>query len=349
MRLRNLIPLLLIPFSVYAQESCRIWDGTDFMGVNADGSLNVTANAGTNLNTSALATSALQSDTRVQGLLAEGALYGSARPLLMGGVDYSTSHTAFLEVDETNGSIICNIGTAGGIATASNQTSGAQKVQISNGSVEAQVEAAGSYGSHLTSAAKGLDTNARMHQVWDPDHMDTDAGADGEFYAANQDDNGNLSINLSSIRGTPIPMHDAADAGTALKVGSKGTAAEPTAVTEGDRVQFWSDLSGRQVVRPSGLTKGSSAVVDVDNDATAIKVVDGTTAGMSAVIVTNCGVDPIYLWWANTASTTLFFRKLAAGEAWEYPLGTNATSDVYANRASDQTDDDVCVSYMAEQ
>lgn len=349
MKLLKLLFLVFFPAILSAQESCRIWDGTDFMGVNADGSLNVTANAGTNLNTSALATSALQSDTRVQGMLAEGMLYGSARPVLIGGVDYSSSTVAFLDVDETSGALVCNIGSSGGIATAASQTSGAQKTQISNGSVEAQVEAAATYSLKLTDAAKGLDVNARAHQLWAADHPDTGAGADNGWYAQNMDDNGNLSINLSAIRGTPIPMHDAADTNAPIKVGSKGTAAEPTPVTEADRVQFWADLSGRQVVRPSGLTKGSSAVVDVDNDATAIKVVDGTTAGTSAVIVTNCGVDVIYLWWADTASTTLFFRKLVAGEAWEYPLGTNASSDVYANRATDQTDDDVCVSYMAEQ
>lgn len=175
MKLLKLLFLVFFPAILSAQESCRIWDGTDFLGVNADGSLNVTANAGTNLNTSALATE---------------------------------------------------------------------------------------------STLSSIDDNTI--------YVDTDN------------------------------------------------------------------------VKPNALIKGSSGATSVDDSA--VKVVDGTTASTVAVIVTNCGDEAIYLYWTSSVTSTLFFRKLAAGEAWEYPLGTHATaSDVYAIRASAQDNDDVCTSYMMEQ
>lgn len=42
--------------------------------------------------------------------------------------------------------------------------------------------------------------------------------------------------------------HDAADSGNPDKIGGKASLNEPTAVTDGDRVNAWFDLSGRQVV-----------------------------------------------------------------------------------------------------
>ena len=46
----------------------------------------------------------------------------------------------------------------------------------------------------------GLTVNARLHQCWDTGHADT-AGGDDSFYAQNMDDNGNVCMNISSVKG----------------------------------------------------------------------------------------------------------------------------------------------------
>ena len=61
--------------------------------------------------------------------------------------------------------------------------------------------------------------------------------------------------------------HDAADSGNPVKVGGVADTTEPTAVADGDRVNFLSDLNGKQVVMPYAVPE---------------RFVDGRTGAMTA-------------------------------------------------------------------
>ena len=56
--------------------------------------------------------------------------------------------------------------------------------------------------------------------------------------------------------------HDSPDSGNPIKVGGKAESTSPAAVADGDRVDAWFDLLGRQVVMPA-YTRSAVAVADV--------------------------------------------------------------------------------------
>jgi len=77
------------------------------------------------------------------------------------------------------------------------------------------------------------------------------------------DDDGHLQVDVLSgaFTGAGDVAHDSADSGNPLKVGGKGTAAAPTAVTEADRVNAWFDLYGKLQVAVPTLTVAAETVV----------------------------------------------------------------------------------------
>jgi len=54
------------------------------------------------------------------------------------------------------------------------------------------------------------------------------------------------------------------------------------------------------------------------------------------IIISNCGDDEIYIYNTSSAGPTVFFKRIASGESWEFPLGytSGTANDLYAERAS---------------
>jgi hypothetical protein len=177
------------------------------------------------------------------------------------------------------------------------------------------------------------------------------------------------ALTNTELRATPVPVSatDLAAINTALQSGGISQtqfAAMVTAlqtidnfisgsrglVTEDNSAAIKTAVESMETaVKPNALK-----VLDVtsyDVDASAVLVVDASAdATMVAVIITNNGDEDIYLGNTSGVGPLEFIAKLSAGEKWEYPLGytSDATNDIYAERASAQTNDDVMVTKMAE-
>ncbi len=54
------------------------------------------------------------------------------------------------------------------------------------------------------------------------------------------------------------------------------------------------------------------------------------------IIISNCGDDEIYIYNTTSVTSTLFFKRIASGESWEFPIGytSGTANDLYAERAS---------------
>jgi hypothetical protein len=97
-------------------------------------------------------------------------------------------------------------------------------------------------------------------------------------------------LTLPGVAGTVA--HDAADSGNPVKVGGVARSTNPTAVADGDRVNFYADLFGKQVVLPysipESLTRGSAGPITTT---TSTSVIAAGGAGLrnyvTAVMVTN--------------------------------------------------------------
>lgn len=121
------------------------------------------------------------------------------------------------------------------------------------------------------------------------------------------------------------------------QVGVQGAAGASTALTQ--RVAVATDAN---TVKPNALKVVSKTSYDVD--AAAVQVFDASAAATAvAVAICNAGDEDIYLYYDNTAGPYVNFKKLSAGETWEYPLGytSDTTNDVWAERASAQANDNV--------
>jgi len=99
--------------------------------------------------------------------------------------------------------------------------------------------------------------------------------------------------------------HDAADTGNPIKIGGKGTADEPTAVTEGDRVNAWFDLFGRQVT------------IDGHPNTELPVTVNGSAAGTSIIAAPGAGISiyvkKVSIYNRAATATVISLRDGAAG------------------------------------
>jgi hypothetical protein len=142
-----------------------------------------------------------------------------------------------------------------GAATSAAQTDKSQFTKITDGTDTVEVENAATYSTSIPYTTKGATVNSRAQQIWSPDHPDNDgSGADDAFYGQNQDSNGNLCSNLSSVRGKLLRYRG--QVGTTasgtnpppLWIGGAAATASPTAVTSGRAVDGFWDKVGKQVV-----------------------------------------------------------------------------------------------------
>jgi len=102
-------------------------------------------------------------------------------------------------------------------------------------------------------------------------------------------------------------------------------------------------------VKPNALKILSWASYDVD--AAAVQVVfANTNSNMTAVSIANAGDERIYLHKTSSVTSNSFLKALEYGETWDFPLGytSDTTNDIYAIRASAQTNDNVVVTLWGE-
>ncbi len=78
------------------------------------------------------------------------------------------------------------------------------------------------------------------------------AGTDGDYIPLIVDSTGRLHVNTGTSASTAAGdvAHDSADSGNPIKIGGRANSGTPAAVSSGDRVQAYFDLSGRLVVLP---------------------------------------------------------------------------------------------------
>lgn len=111
--------------------------------------------------------------------------------------------------------------------------------------------------------------------------------------------------------------HDASDSGDPVKVGGKAESTLPSAVADGDRVNGWFDLFGRQVVMPivANATKGSTVSMGA-GDGTKSDEID---LPARVVILTKVILDFSNHYRANTISIE---RENSSGTLQQYIIDT---------------------------
>jgi hypothetical protein len=82
--------------------------------------------------------------------------------------------------------------------------------------------------------------------------------------------------------------HDSADSGNPLKVGGRATSAEITAITSGDRSDFITDLTGKQIILPYANPENfvSGAITSAMTGTTTTSLVAAPAAGLRNYITT---------------------------------------------------------------
>lgn len=175
-----------------------------------------------------------------------------------------------------------------------------------------------------------------------PDSVDEgDAGAARmssrrELYTQIRDAAGNeRGLNVTarnSIFAEGPTAADLAVAAAPMTIGGRASAAEPTAVsTDGDVVNAWLDLKGRQIV---AFQCGAAAHTNVNDTASSTTLLAANTARKGATIW-NDSTAILYLKLGATASTTSFTVKLNQDDYYEVPFGyTGIIDGIWASDAS---------------
>ena len=115
-------------------------------------------------------------------------------------------------------------------------------------------------------------------------------------------------------------------------------------ITDAVTVEQATAASLKALVNPNYLVLDNNQVTSVDD---AQQTIFDASSAADAVflIVANCGDDEIYIYNDADAFSDLFFKRIASGESWEFPIGYtgDTTNDLYAMRATDQANDNVVV------
>jgi hypothetical protein len=113
------------------------------------------------------------------------------------------------------------------------------------------------------------------------------------------DDDGHLQVDVTGsvdVNGAPVTQvtgavaHDVADAGNPIKLGGKASAAIPTAVADGDRVNAYLDIYGNQYTKSGGLTVKINSTITRDATTTTYTAGDAVESQLSTpanAIITN--------------------------------------------------------------
>lgn len=334
------IPVAQEHVTAASPHAVRLSDGTNFYKATTPSdtqpvSGSVTANAGTNLNTSALALEAGNLASILAGIGAQadaivaagavGSLSAKLRRVTQGLEDLKAGITA--------------LPLPSGASTAANQTTIIGHVDGIEGGLGAAADAAATVGSTGSLSAKlrlmtsQLDAIQNALQIMD----DWDNGAsDG-----------------ASVSGDVA--HDAADAGEPVKIGGKARTSDPTAVANDDRTNGLFDALGKQIVHVGALNENLLDGKANYTNATAADVIAaqgvGVKIAVTSVLVVN-GHATVGTKVEIRRGTTVMFQGYAAalGGGFSYNGGgrplflTGANEAVTARNVTTGADVDVHVS-----
>lgn len=232
------------PVSATDLDIRNLSSGQDSVAAVQSGSWTVTANAGTNLNTSALLTTA--------DFNAAFGTAGSSDTQVLS-IQGIAGMTKLLVTPDANSAV--NAAQIAGNATAVNNggvSNGTQRVTIANdstgvlasiGSITSSVTpgtAAANLGKAEDSIHNSGDTGVFVLHV--ANEAQTTLAADGDYIGGSTDIKGNR-MSVGNI------AHDGVDAGAPIKIGGKARTAPPTAVAASDRVDAMFDIYGKQIFR----------------------------------------------------------------------------------------------------
>jgi len=115
-------------------------------------------------------------------------------------------------------------------------------------------------------------------------------------------------------------------------------------ITDAVTVEQATAASLKALVNPNFLVFNDTETISVDLEpsGSAVQIFDGTSTSnpdnqlATFIIISNCGDDEIYIYNTSSAGPTVFFKRIASGESWEFPLGytSGTANDLYAERAS---------------
>lgn len=312
MKLRYTLPLLLFPCVALAQPYNSVWDGTDKLAVNADGSINATCNAGTNLNTSTLATATKQ-DT---GNTSLSSIDGKITACNTGAVVISSGSTTVTQGTATNLKAQCEAYQGGSAVASGNPL----QVTLANGSVPSHaVTNAGTFavqesGSALTALQLIDDAVATAGSAITAKGTAA-AGTDGtNARILKTDSSGELQVDVLTMPTTTVTAagdvaHDTADSGNPVKVGGKAVNTLPTAVANADRANLVTDLFGRLLtgtIDPAMAVHKSVNVTTTQTGSDVWSPTSGKKIAVTSVIVSSYGTTGCraLLWFGDNADTT---------------------------------------------
>lgn len=224
----------------------------------------------------------------------------------------------------------------------------------------ASVEVPGSYNVGIVYTNKGLSVNGRSHQIWDPSHPDNataDSGSpagDGNWYGQNQESNGNLCTNISSIRGELLRYRNqtgVVQSGTnppPLWIGGAAATVTPSSVTASRAVDGYWSKSGHLVVNLDSVreqdgdqlttltsTTTVTTIVTADatymNDLTGLIITNTSATATDVIIYNDDGTTErthIYAPAGDTRGIVFGkpFKQTAINKAWKAKTVTSVAS-----------------------
>ncbi len=293
------------------------------LSVSVDNTPTVTANAGTNLNTSLLATSANLTAGTQKTQIVDGS----------GNVIASTSNA--LNVNITAGSaVIGHVVTDSGSVT--NATLSAETTKVIG--VTRTADGTGNLlttNSTTYTAKFGLDSNllGTLGTAFSTAGKVDVKGADGDVFVR-QTTGTNLHVVTDSTSTTAVTQatasslnaqvvgagaQNAAVTGNPVLEAGYASAAEPSNVGADGRAQYpWLDQKGRQIV---AFQAGANANTSVAGNAGSVTLLAANTARKGATLFNDSTVTCYVLFASSGASTTAYNVQMPANSYYEVPFG----------------------------
>lgn len=294
----------------HLQDSVKIGDGVDFLAINADGSLNVTAT--------------------FVGTYAEDSAVVSGDKVFGAGVQRHDANTSTVSADGDYS--LMHVNSLGGLKTSVMGANGNDLLVNADGSINvlADLSVVSSFEKAEDSAAANADILAAIAVVRQ-DALSSSVSADGDYGWAKMDAVGAL---WTSPVGQSADA--AADAGMKpVKVGGKvyTGASALAAITAGNSSNLGMDLYRRVWVNDAPSVAALQQIVTVGTSAVALPT--AALAGRKRIVIQNVANAPIYVGSATvTTSGATQGIKVGTGDTLELPCGQAVPLYAISNGAS---------------